>query len=76
MTPQIFSIEGYNYFKERTQKLLLCTCKNSRIRDCCTATNLFASFNCGARLFATSGKCSLALRKSIATVPFIMLGVP
>jgi len=27
MTPQIFSIEGYNYFKERTQKLLLCTCK-------------------------------------------------
>ena len=27
MTPQIFTIEGYNNFKERTQKLLHCTCK-------------------------------------------------
>ena len=27
MTPQIFSIEGYDHFKERRQKLLLCSCK-------------------------------------------------
>jgi hypothetical protein len=28
MIPQIFTIKGYDYFKERTQKLLHCTCKS------------------------------------------------
>jgi len=61
MTPQIFTIEGYNNFKERTQKLLHCTCKTFASVTAWLRQIFFTFSCCEACLFAGRGKCSLGM---------------